>query len=71
MRIVLLTDLVAGTLALSFALAAPAVAATSKAQAEKECRAQYSTLAAYNARTRTGQTLAQQVAACVKAKTGG
>ena len=50
-------------------LAAPAAAMT-KAQAEKQCRAEYSTFDAEKRRSRTGYSFERDMAFCIKQKTG-
>jgi hypothetical protein len=68
MRMILLSGFILGLMP---TLMAPAAAAMSREQALKECKAQYSSnRGAYLDRMRSGASVQQQVAACVKAKTG-
>ena len=57
-------------LAALIATASPAPAAMTKAQAEKQCRAELNTFDGEKRRSRTGNSFEQDMAFCVKQKMG-
>jgi hypothetical protein len=61
---------VAVALAALIAMASPAPAAMTKAQAEKQCRAELHTFDGEKRRSRTGYSFEQDMAFCVKQKMG-